>query len=476
MSADVLSGKRMFAVEQGDNLGWLRSLPDRCCSTICTSPPYYGLRDYQTGQWEGGDSSCDHRQESPRFNGPKQTTAQVSGHASAAEKNRRHTCHKCGAVRIDQQIGLEERPDCLGWATGEPCGCCYVCRLVGVFREARRVLHPSGTLWLNLGDSFAGGGGGNYSTGTRNVSGQNLTNVRNREPWLKNAGVKAKDLLGIPWRVAFALQADGWYLRSCINWNKISPMPESVKDRPTRATEQIFLLTPSARYFYDMEAERVSQISAPHSPGYVNGADYAVGPMNRGGHSQREDPDRVWGGMDGRNLWDWWECSDDEDTDEAPDSEAWKLSTEPQKIKHYATFPTEIPRRCIRLGSSLHGVCPTCHAPWTRQTSRKKTTRERPNELTKRTGEDGTGNHCPNTTAGVSVQTLGWSASCLCGGEKTLPSLVIDPFCGSGTTGLVARLQGRRFLGCDLSDDYCRIARQRIGGATPLFDSLEATS
>ena len=140
------------------------------------------------------------------------------------------------------EIGLEETPEQ------------YVARMIEVFRCVRDVLTDDGTLWVNIGDSYAGGGGGNYSKGTRNNSGQNITNVRNRTDWLDSTGLKPKDLIGIPWMLAFALRADGWFLRQDIIWHKPNPMPESVRDRCTKAHEYVFLLSKSERYYYDNTA------------------------------------------------------------------------------------------------------------------------------------------------------------------------------------------------------------------------------
>ena len=143
---------------------------------------------------------------------------------------------------VDGQLGLEQTPEE------------YIAAMVEVFRCVRDVLADDGTLWINIGDSYAGGGGGNYSKGTRNNSGQNITNVRNRTDWLDSTGLKPKDLIGIPWLLAFALRADGWFLRQDIIWHKPNPMPESVRDRCTKAHEYIFLLSKSERYFFDSEA------------------------------------------------------------------------------------------------------------------------------------------------------------------------------------------------------------------------------
>ena len=233
-----------------------------------TSPPYFGLRDY--------------------------------GH--------------------EGQIGLEETPEK------------FIAELVEVFRCVRDVLVDNGTLWLNIGDSYAGGGGGNYSKGTRNTSGQNITNVRNRGEWLDSAGLKPKDLIGIPWMLAFALRADGWYLRQEIIWHKPNPMPESVTDRCTKAHEQVFLLSKSPRYFYDHVAvkepvatstiERLAQsgladqVGSTRVPGKTNGNMKAVG------------------GSETRNR-----------------RSVWTVATKPYKGAHFAVFPSELIEPCILAGS-----------------------------------------------------------------------------------------------------------------------------
>lgn len=242
----------------------LPSLPGGSVHLCVTSPPYWGLRDYQTGSWEGGDVGCDHRDE-------RQITRNINHSVSRSRQGRTSDvsklrdgisgvlgiCPKCGARRVDDQIGLEECYDCSGWATGCPCGECYVCHLVAVFREVRRVLHPSGLLVLNLGDSYNAAGRKTHGTrvgekqGTNRTSAEGVDHVRPSA-----AGVRSKNLLGIPWRVALALQADGWILRSDIPWVRRGLMPESVTDRPSKALEYVFLLAKKERYYWDAMAVR----------------------------------------------------------------------------------------------------------------------------------------------------------------------------------------------------------------------------
>ena len=230
----------------GDVREKLKELDD--CSVQCcvTSPPYWGLRDYGTAEWVGGDENCSHKRES------KKSDKTITGHKNFEEMNGvgdaiyKSVCSRCGAKRKDSQLGLEETPEE------------YVDNMVKVFREVKRVLKDDGTCWLNLGDSYAG----NMSRASNNGRagyGNPREEVVSRIP----IGLKSKDLVGIPWRVALALQQDGWYLRQDIIWNKPNPMPESVQDRCTKSHEYIFLLTKSARYYYDADAIREKATSGP---------------------------------------------------------------------------------------------------------------------------------------------------------------------------------------------------------------------
>ena len=305
----------------GDCLASLRRLPDGVARTCVTSPPYYGLRDYGTATWEGGDPACDHRP-NVKSRATRPLGKLHGGFATIDASTVQRDCH-CGARRIDDQIGLEETPEA------------YVARLVEVFREVRRVLADDGTLWLNLGDSYAGpanSGGQNRNDGGPAVRLSGLT---------PKPG-KPKDLLGIPWRVAFALQADGWYLRSDIIWHKPNPMPESVRDRPTKAHEYVFLLSKRERYYYDAAA--IAEAAAnpdgfKYAGGYKNtlhmveeskrvnvgSARLANGtvPHFKAGHGEARNARTV-----------------------------WTIATQPYPEAHFATFPEELPSRCIRAGSA----------------------------------------------------------------------------------------------------------------------------
>lgn len=281
---------------------------DESIDCVVTSPPYWGLRDYGTGAWIGGDEGCDHQVGRFEYAVSKK---QKSNSASAGHQAK-DTCPKCGAQRVDEQIGLESTPEK------------YVENMVNVFREIKRVLKSSGTVWLNLGDSYVA--------------------INN-----KVAGYKSKDLVGIPWMVAFALRTDGWYLRSDIIWNKPNPMPESVKDRPTKSHEYIFLLTKSSTYYYDADAIRephTYEESKPRPSVMVREAqkyrDKVYGGSGTGfqGHSGSLKADGTSLNHPlGRNK-----------------RSVWTINPHPYPDAHFATFPEKLVEPCILAGSPLGGT------------------------------------------------------------------------------------------------------------------------
>lgn len=287
-------------------------LKDKSVQCVVTSPPYYGLRDYGTAKWEGGDSRCDHHH---YLGGHGEKSKMQIGSMGTQTYQYKNICGKCGAHRIDNQIGLEQSPEE------------YVANLVSVFREVWRVLRDDGTVWLNLGDSYATSQSGNKTWG--NGVGTNK-HYENGDIGLPKRyipiGIKAKDLIGIPWRVALALQADGWYLRSDIIWHKPNPMPESVTDRPTKSHEYMFLLTKSAQYYYDHEAVKEPS-KQPED--------------NRGerGNRKRFPTDKI-AGIRGPGIYPM-----------ANKRTVWTIPTSPYKGAHFATFPPALVEPCIKAGS-----------------------------------------------------------------------------------------------------------------------------
>ena len=323
-----------YRIIQGDCIEGMRTLADESVHCVVTSPPYYGLRDYGTASWKGGDAACDHV-EIRNTSTSSTLDSSVNGIASAQtliKDNRqfKDICGKCGARRIDQQIGLEESPDA------------YVAKMVDVFREVHRILRNDGTLWLNLGDSYAGGGtiGRNdtdpeslarraekYGTGQK--EGSMVGAKGTRKPV---ATLKAKDLIGIPWRVAFALQADGWYLRQDIIWHKPNPMPESVTDRCTKAHEYIFLLSKSERYYYDNEAIKLPTLQDWGTRDRSK-YKYATDGTGIGGHS----------GMDKNYT-------------TANRRSVWTVATKPYAEAHFAVYPPKLIEPCILAGCPVDGT------------------------------------------------------------------------------------------------------------------------
>ena len=388
----------------GDVREKLRELPDQSVQTCVTSPPYWGLRDYGTASWEGGDEDCDHiyrrmTQELKDING---SGPRLHDGARAGEIYGSY-CGKCGATRIDSQIGLEPTPEA------------FVEALVSVFDEVWRVLKNDGTIWVNLGDSYLAQQGKGFN-GQKRLDHANR-NVKVPRP----AGIKPKDLAGIPWSVAFALRARGWYLRSDIIWAKPNPMPESVTDRPTKAHEYLFLLSKSREYYYDQDAiaepasvAMLQQMEEGYhglglkdydgvgvqNPSSVKGRIIA-GKRRRMRFSNKTSSARSLGRPSIGNE----SKPPHEQPFRGPDRNkrsVWTITTQPYPEAHFATFPEALVEPCILAGS--------------------------------RVGD-----------------------------------LVLDPFCGSGTTGAVAIRLGRSFVGVELNPAYVALAEKRIGSAAPLF-------
>ncbi len=596
-----------FTLHVGDALETLQAMPAESVHCCVTSPPYWGLRDYGTGTWDGGDADCDHRIGRTMGNENKGAYREVLD-------GDRERC-KCGATRVDQQLGLEPTPDE------------YVTNMVNVFREVRRVLRADGTLWLNIGDSYASQGGertyGSHdgATGRGDAPG----------PRISVNGLKPKDLVGIPWRLAFALQqpwerhviaqdvdrawmaglidgegcvsvvavqpttgvneshsmrlqvrmadaeavervvaitgmsnvtydldtgqgnrpaqqwkisgdkaadalADiypfltvkrrqaiigwnlqrlkdgivtgrgqpipaenmakrrllhdvlrklnqrepvdipswcreptvetepGWYLRSDVIWSKPNPMPESVTDRPTKAHEYLFLLTKSPRYFYDADA-----IREPHSPdGRLKTVHDHATPNSHPNYDSVGNGNERWPNS-GRNK-----------------RSVWEIATEAYPDAHFATFPQALVEPCIKAGTSEHGCCPVCGAPWERVLDAPAAPHDQspaPGSIKARLkpqyGADrrGGGTSMSNTKSlriSGGGRTTGWRPSCDCstfvedelGGEFMhpgfRPAVVLDPFLGSGTTAQVARRLGRRSIGIELNREYAQLAARRL--------------
>lgn len=370
-------------------------------------------------------------------------------------------------------LGLEPTPEM------------WVANLVAVFEEVRRVLRDDGSLWLNLGDCYATGAG---KVGESPGGGAQGEAWKERAPMtapnrMPIAGLKPKDLVGLPWRAAFALQAAGWYLRSDIIWSKPNPMPESVLDRPTKAHEYIFLLSKSERYFYDTEAVREMAVTTE-----VYHGDYSApgGKVHRNGRLKTKRPDG-WASYDGAHGTihrDGREAGVPALLDPARGRNrrtVWTIPAAPFHGAHFATFPPALVEPCILAGTSEHGCCSSCGSPFTRQieptdeykaaaaaAAARGTRQVRSSEAE----SFGLTRGSPNPGILPSYRTIGWSPSCACAPTDRMPCIVLDPFSGAGTTGLVALRMGRDYLGIELNPKYVEMARRRIAEDAPLLNAI----
>ena len=376
----------------GDCVDLLSTLPDESVHCVVTSSPYWGLRDYG----------------------------------------------------VEGAIGLER-------TFGE-----HLETIVTVLREVRRVLRKDGTLWLNYGDAYAGGGrGGKPADSPHRKQATNKGSLVPPSPM--SEGLKPKDLLMMPARVALALQADGWWLRSEIVWHKPNSMPESVRDRPTSAHEKIYLLAKSARYFYDAEAiSEPSESKAGSRAGY-SGYSARAEAMGRQ-PSGNEKTGAMALNKATRNL-----------------RNVWTISTHSFPDAHFATFPPKLVEPCIKAGTSERGACPECGAPWTRVTERKQVNpgnrqTNGPRSMERRQESAGFEQRLE-----TQVETLGWQPTCEHDTEP-VRCKVLDPFGGAGTVGLVASRLGRDAILIELSPEYAEMAERRIHGDAPLLADVAVSA
>jgi len=303
----------MNKILQGDVIEKLKELESESVQCIVTSPPYWGLRDYGTAEWVGGYEYCNHYRDN------KISDSCNTGHKGMVDIGvgdaiYTDICKKCGAIRKDKQLGLEETPEK------------YVEKMVEVFSEIKRVLKKDGTLWLNLGDSYIRGSGDVTPQGglCHSINDDKKYNFSHNQ----KSTLKVKNLVGIPWRVAFALQADGWWLRQDIVWHKPNPMPESVTDRCTKSHEYIFLLTKSAKYFYDADAIR-EPCNYPNDDRKSRTKDHQK--YAGKGHNTIAYGSATYEKRNKRSV--------------------WTITTQPYKEAHFAVFPPKIPELCIKAGS-----------------------------------------------------------------------------------------------------------------------------
>lgn len=416
-----------------DAIQTMSRMEDNSIDCVVTSPPYWGLRSYDIPPqiWPDSQPLCEeHEWQIKDYKNPMDRDGQYGDSFQPQGHGKNITeapvisqfCLHCNAWR--GELGLEPTPEL------------YVEHITQIFREVKRVLSKTGTLFLNLGDSYAGSCADIVSSGSAYP---NLTNPS------QNIKLKPKDLCGMPWRVAFALQSDGWWLRRDIIWSKPNPMPESCTDRPTTSHEYIFLLTKAANYFYDAEAIREPLICP-------NETRRPVGSKG------------AWE-MDGREQGDNGGGSPYEGYPSKRNKRSvWTMATQPFPEKHFATFPLKLPSICIKAGTSEKGKCSECGSPWERLIE--------PDEERKKQLGKGFHDHSNDRDQGWSQAkqmpqpqggyvTLGWQSTCECNAE-IVPCVVYDPFMGAGTVALASEKYSRDWIGSELSVDYCKMAQKRV--------------
>lgn len=357
----------------------LKELEDNSVQCCVTSPSYYGLRDYGTGKWLGGDPNCKHYRTS-KYSANDCTGHKAMGDAGQAVGDAiyKSVCPLCGAVRVDEQIGLEETPEE------------YVERLVEVFREVKRVLKDDGTLWINIGDSYVSNISNNRNFIYDDGRGGNQSIIAEH---VLSDEYKQKDLYGIPWMLAFALRKDGWYLRQDIIWAKTNPMPESVKDRCVKSHEYIFLLSKSSQYKFNYEAIREEAISKEsraleieRNRLFGDEKYLCSSGIKFGGNKYGDSDDSHFQTYSGNEY---------VPTGMRTKRDVWSVSVSTYKDAHFATYPEELVLPCILAGTDENDI-------------------------------------------------------------------VLDPFNGSGTTGVVALKQKRKYIGVDLNEEYVELASNRL--------------
>lgn len=346
--------------------------------------------------------------------------------------------------KVAGQIGLEPTP-------AE-----YVAEMVAVFAAVRRVLKDDGVLFLNLGDSYA-------ANRSYQVTDNKHVDVGNNAGAKVPLGLKPKDLIGIPWRVAFALQQDGWYLRAACPWIKRNGMPDSVQDRPTQCIETVFMLTKSKTCYYDAEAVKVAakEVSVKRrgrqdlrekdgwSEAYHGNPPNGIASSPASATRLRRTSDWFFESWQGLLL----------DSDDEPS--AFVVNLKGYKEAHFATFPPKLVEPCVLAATSGKGECPTCGKAW----ERVRTNTPMVIDRSERTHEMGRTRSSGTMVSPETTETTGWRAQCTCG-HTAVPQTVLDPFGGAGTTGLVAQQFGRNAILCELNPEYVKLTEQRLGLTT----------
>jgi DNA modification methylase len=427
----------------GHVLDVLKTMEDESVHCVITSPPYYGLRSYGTEpQIWGGRPDCEHVWKPLGKKGGPAAKQGINSHLRGRSVPEQQT----KAAHADQGECCER---CLAWRGEhgqEPTFDLWLQHEVLIFREIKRVLRKDGTLWLNIGDAYATTPNGRSAEDQKAAGTDNRT-FRNKPNSTIGGKFKPKDRLLMPHRLAIALHEDGWWVRDEIVWSKLNSMPSSIKDRTCPSHEFMFMLTKRPHYYYDYVA-----IQEPLAEATIN--DRVDGDRFR---PDRGHPSEQPSAGNGRLV----------DNGMKIKRSVWSLALEPFPEAHFATFPTKLIVPAIEAGTSAHGVCPKCGAPWERQTVEIFTPQQdAPNSSKRKPGQTApetrwnTGQGSERGT--VEYRTAGWAPTCKHAHLKPVPATVLDPFGGSGTTGLVADMLGRDAILIELNPEYAQMARKRI--------------
>lgn len=518
---------RNFTINQGNVLDVLQTIESASVHCVVTSPPYFGLRAYGTDtQVWGGDPNCDHDWIDTSYqvmkNDNKGNHGDEKQRTSVGTMGRDsiRSCGSCGAWR--GELGLEPTPDL------------YIEHVVSVFREVRRVMRDDALLWVNIADSYNSGGSG-WRNGAGGADGKVDERAQRNRDGVSVVGLKPGDKIGIPEELVLALRADGWYWRQTNIWHKKAPMPESVygtrwekhrikiepserampgmahdvsqngvnnpqgardgvnfKDhsseyadcpgcakcekngglilrrgsgRCTTAHEYVVMFSKTADYFYDTDA--IAEALARPDEG-LRATPAKFGGANKWHEAQKQSRlhsgNEYLGTSNGRRN----------------KRSVWTLSPQAYPEDHFAAFPEELPEICIKASTSEYGCCADCGAPYARIIEKSASPHDGRTESRYPTGSTGSRISLARQAArerGAEYQatstTLGWRRTCECSSTEIVPAVVLDPFTGRGTTGVVALRLGRSFVGIELKPQYVEMARKNITNDAPLFNTQQ---
>jgi len=403
---------------QGDCIEEMKKLPEKSINMCMTSPPYWALRDYGTATWEGGSENCDHKIPEGEKD-PKN-----KNNTSHNVRFIRGKCYKCGAKRIDNQLGLEPTFDE------------YINKLCDIFDEVKRVLRDDGTCWVNLGDTYGGIGHSDWS----NNKSWNTSKLDKNQDFKLKKNYPDKCLVMIPQRFAIEMVNRGWILRNTIIWHKPNCMPSSVKDRFTVDFEYLFFFSKSKKYYFEQQLEPTIT------------KDNIV--RDRDTTKLNNTPGRTrMGGLKTNNY------------DMKNKRAVWRICPKPFSEAHFAVYPEELCETPIRAGCPEF-VCKKCEKPREKIYSENKRKKVHKSEKGKKKDFQGSGIH-----RAIGQEYEDWRkqnplrevglSDCKCNAGFT-SGMVIDPFFGAGTTGLVALKQKKKFIGIELNPEYIQIAKRRL--------------